>query len=101
MMDNSVKEEIKSQIIETFQQDKEIEKVVLWGSFLSSDEPNDIDLAIFQNSNKNYLSLALKYRKLLRVIAVQIPITLIPIVSSGSNDYLMNEINDGLVLSER
>ncbi|MBI5726661.1 MAG: nucleotidyltransferase domain-containing protein [Ignavibacteriales bacterium] len=101
MMDNSVKEAIKKQIIEAFRQDKEIEKVVLFGSFLSSDEPNDIDLAIFQNSNENYLSLALKYRKQLRAIAVQIPIDLIPIVSGRSNDFLMNEINCGLVLYER
>lgn len=100
-MDNSVKEAIKSQIIEAFRQEIEIQKVVLFGSFLSSDEPDDIDLAIFQNSNENYLSLALRYRKLLRAISIQIPIDLIPIVSGRSNDFLINEINEGLVLYER
>ncbi len=100
-IDFAVKNKIKTQISEIFRQENEIEKVVLFGSFLSSDEPNDIDLAIFQNSKDNYLTLALKYRKLLRKIVTPIPVDLIPITSGRNNDFTLFELKDGEVLYER
>lgn len=59
---SSQKEYIKSQIRERFSSEQEIQKIVLFGSFINSNNPNDIDIAVFQNSNEKYLSLALKYR---------------------------------------
>ena len=100
-MDFSIKNRIKEQIKEIFCKETEIDKIVLFGSFLYSDEPNDIDLAIFQNSRENYLTLSLKYRKLLRGISSPIPIDLIPIVSSRSNDFTLQELKDGEVIYER
>jgi len=32
----------------------EIQRIVLFGSFLHSSTPNDIDIAIFQDSNQKY-----------------------------------------------
>jgi hypothetical protein len=74
---------------------------VLFGSFLYSDEPNDIDLAIFQNSTENYLTLALKYRKLLRKMISPIPFDLVPIMSSQNNSFTEIELKDGEILYER
>ena len=100
-LDFAHKKSIKEQIREIFQHEDEIEKVVLFGSFLSSDDPNDIDLAIFQNSKDNYLTLSLKYRKLLRNINYLIPVDLIPISNGRQNDFTLVELKDGEVLYER
>ena len=50
---NSKKESIKSQIREKLSKEQEIQKIVLFGSFVNSDNPNDIDIAVFQNIMKN------------------------------------------------
>ena len=55
-----IKETIKSQLIEILRQEKEIEKIFIFGSFINSDNPQDLDVAIYQNSNETYLSLALR-----------------------------------------
>lgn len=60
------KANLKKYIAEQLSQEPEVEKVIIFGSFLKSNTPNDIDIAIFQNSCQTYLTLALKYRKLLR-----------------------------------
>ena len=87
---------IKSQL----SQFSEISKIVLFGSFVKSSEPNDIDIAIVQNSNDNYLKLSLKYRKVLRDLSKQIPLDIVPI-KQGANGIFLNEINKGLVIYER
>ena len=87
---------IKSQL----SQFSEISKIVLFGSFIKSSEPNDIDIAIVQNSNDNYLKLSLKYRKVLRDLSKQIPLDIVPI-KQGANGIFLNEINKGLVIYER
>lgn len=95
------KNKIKHQIREIFQQEKEIERIVLFGSFLTADDPRDLDIAVFQDSNDNYLTLSLRYRRLLRKLVIPIPVDLIPIVSGRSNDFTMSEIETGEVLYER
>jgi len=77
-----------------------LKKLFLFGSFLSSENPNDIDLAIFQNSNENYLTLSLRYRKLLRKINIPIPVDVIPLINGRSNDFTL-EIREGEILFER
>jgi len=52
---------------------------VIFGSFLDSEQPNDVDVAVFQDSQETYLNLALKYRKLIRNVIRQIPVDIIPI----------------------
>ena len=100
-LDYSVRNTIKAQIKEIFLGEKEIDKVMLFGSFLSSEDPNDIDIAIFQSSQEDYLTLSLKYRKLLRKIITPIPVDLVPIISGRNNDFTLYELKDGEILFER
>jgi hypothetical protein len=68
---------------------------------LKDRNPNDIDLAIFQNSNENYLTLSLKYRKAVREISKKIPIDIIPLLTDKYNEFIKNEIETGEVIFER
>jgi predicted nucleotidyltransferase len=89
------------EIIKCLKPEKEIERIIIFGSYLNSKNPNDIDIAIFQNSNEKYLSLAMKYRKLTRDIAQQIPVDIIPIKSNAPENSFMSEINAGELIYER
>ena len=73
------KNEIKRELISYLAPKKEIYKIVIFGSFITSSSPNDIDVAIFQNSNGNYLSLAMKYRRNTRKLSKKIPIDIVPL----------------------
>ena len=97
---NSQKELIKIQIREKLSKEQEIQKIVLFGSFVNSNNPNDIDIAIFQNSNEKYLSLSLKYRKLVREISRILPIDVIPLKTNVKGSFL-NEIESGETIYER
>ena len=94
------KEIIKGQIREKLSKEQEIQKIVLFGSFIKSKDPNDIDIAIFQNSNEAYLPLSLKYRKLVRNISKIIPIDIIPLKENLKGTFL-NEIYAGEIIYER
>lgn len=85
----------------TLRNEREIDKIIVFGSFINSETPNDIDLAIFQNSKDDYLTLSMKYRKMIRDISREIPIEVVPIISGRSNDFIMNEIETGEVIYER
>ena len=63
--------------------------------------PDVIDAAIFQDSEESYLSLAMKYRRLTRGIAKRIPVDIIPIKSSASNNSFLSEIEAGEIIYER
>ena len=91
---------IKEKLKESLSNEKEVSKIVVFGSFLKSNQPNDIDVAVFQNSQDKYLNLSLKYRKLTRDIAKIIPLDIIP-VNEASNGIFLNEINYGEVIYER
>jgi len=95
------KENIKKKIVEKLGHRKEIDKIIIFGSFVNSENPKDIDLAIFQNSDETYLSLSLKYRKAIREISKSIPVDVFPIISQRSNDFVLNEIESGEVIYER
>jgi len=95
------KEQLKEEIIQKLKTEKEIKKIVIFGSFLDSEKPNDIDLAVFQDSTETYLSLALRYRKLIRDIAQKIPIDIIPIRDNASGSSFLAEIEAGELIYER
>lgn len=99
-MNQKEKTYIKKRLNETLSKEKEISKIVVFGSFLNSKTPEDIDIAIFQNSEEKYLSLSLKYRKLTREIAKIIPLDIIPVRENSEGTFL-NEINRGEVIYER
>ncbi len=87
-------------IREKLSQCVEVDKVIVFGSFLSSSSPHDIDIAIIQNSNQNFLTLSLKYRKVLRELSQNIPLDIIPIKKNAQGVF-MQEINEGRVIYER
>jgi len=81
--------------------EKEVRKVVIFGSFLTSATPNDLDVAVFQDSDEPYLPLAMKYRRCLRPIADQIPIDVIPARPSGAGGPSSAEVQKGEVIHEQ
>lgn len=95
------KERIKKDLAAYLSREKEIRKVGVFGSFLTSATPNDLDVAIFQDSDELYLPLAMKYRRLLRPIADQIPVDVIPVRPSGACGQFLAEIQKGEVVYER
>ena len=101
ILSESEKRELKTNIANSLLSSSEIEKIIIFGSFLDSKSPNDIDVAIFQNSSESYLSLALKYRRLIREISKTIPVDVIPIKSGASNNFLIDEIEKGEVVYAR
>lgn len=100
LISTTQKERIKKKIREKLAGEPEVQKIVLFGSFLTSEQPNDIDIAIFQDSDKTYLPLALKYRKLVRDIAKILPVDVIPLKAAVKGP-LLHEIEAGEILYER
>jgi len=68
---------------------------------VTSENPNDIDIAIFQNSKDSYLTLAMKYRKLTRKLSQKIPLDIIPIKADACNSTFLSEIEAGELIYER
>ena len=99
-MENEFKELLKKELIKSLRDEKEIMKIILFGSFLKSDRPNDADIAIFQNSDEPYLALAMKYRRLTRKISKKIPLDIIPVKSDVKESSFLSEIESGEVIYE-
>lgn len=95
------KVEIKRQVAACLGREKEVRKIVIFGSFLTSLEPHDLDVAVFQESDEGYLPLALKYRRLTRSIAHKIPLDIIPLRVTGVFGPFLAEVEKGEVIYER
>lgn len=94
------KEILKRQIRNILSNEQEVQKILIFGSFIKSDTPNDIDIAVFQNSKGGYLTLSMKYRKLLRFLIATIPFDVIPVNSDAAGGFL-DHIENGDVIFER
>lgn len=94
------KDRIKKTLRTLLSAETEVIKIVIFGSFLSSDNPHDIDIAIFQDSNQKYIPLSMKYRRLTRQVARVLPIDIIPIKANSNNNFI-SEIEGGEVIYER
>ena len=101
MISEDEKQNLKRELVGCLQKEKEIRRVVIFGSFLNSSDPHDLDVAIFQDSNEAYLPLAMKYRKRTRRIARIISLDIIPIRHDASSGFMMDEIRQGEVIYER
>ena len=101
MVSKNDKQKLKNEIVEHLRSEKEISRIVIFGSFLDSPDPNDIDIAVFQDSGEQYLALAMKYRKRTRDISHIIPLDIIPIRNDAASGFLMDEIRMGEVIYER
>ncbi len=99
-MDVTVKKRYIDSIKERLMNFPEVEKIIIFGSFLRSEEPHDIDVAIVQNSKNEYLDLSLKYRKALRDIARKIPIDILPL-KKDYRSFFAEEIEKGTIIYER
>ena len=97
----TTKETVKKEIVEQLAKFPEVRKVVIFGSFLISEDPHDLDIAVFHDSDDSYYPLAMKYRKKLRSIADRIPIDIVPIRRSPEHGVFLQEIEKGEVLYER
>jgi uncharacterized protein len=97
---NKKKQNFINVIKEKLSQFSEVNKIVLFGSFVNSNNPDDIDIAIIQNSEENFLTLSLKYRKVLRELSKSIPLDIIPIKENKDGVFL-EEINKGQVVYEK
>ena len=100
-LQNETKKILKKEIADRLSEFPEVQRVVIFGSFLNSDYPHDLDIAIFQDSDESYYPLAMKYRRTLRAVANKIPIDVIPIRRSPEKGPFMQEIQMGEVLYER
>ena len=95
------KERLKEEIAARLAEFPEVQRVVVFGSFVTSDDPHDLDIAVFQDSDENYYPLAMKYRRSLRSVAKKIPLDVIPIRQSAGEGPFLQEIRKGEVLYER
>lgn len=94
------KEKIKRQIRNNLANEVEIQKIMIFGSFSKSNDPHDIDIAVFQNSREHYLDLSMKYRKLMRELINVIPYDIIPVMPDATGSFL-SDIKAGEVIYER
>ncbi|PKL37677.1 MAG: nucleotidyltransferase domain-containing protein [Spirochaetae bacterium HGW-Spirochaetae-1] len=99
-LNTTEKEMIKEDIISSLKTNKEVKKIIVFGSFFKTENPGDIDVALFEDSDDDYLTLALKYRKQLRKISKILPIDIIPL-KAGKESSFLDEINHGTVIYER
>ena len=79
----------------------EVRRIVVFGSFLTSDSPHDMDVAVFQESDEPYVQLAMKYRRHTRPVARHIPLDIIPIRKTAASSPLLKAIETGETIYER
>lgn len=99
-MDTKIKNDLMREVARCLGQASEIRKIVVFGSFLHSESPNDMDVAIFQDTDEPYLPLALKYRRMAQPVSNSIPLDIVP-VRPGASGPMMEEIGKGEVIYER
>ncbi len=87
-MTNIDKEKILNELKSNLLSDESIEKIIIFGSFTNSDSPNDIDVALFSNSNEDYLTIVMRYKKLIRNTNIKIPVDIIPVSKKTDKDSL-------------
>jgi predicted nucleotidyltransferase len=95
------KSRIKDDLVRLLKGQSEIARVVVFGSFLHSDSPHDLDIAIFQDSEESYLELAMRYRKLTRDISRILPVDIFPIRLDAQDSSFLAEVESGELIYER
>jgi uncharacterized protein len=100
VLDVQQKQSLKDELIACLSGDKEIRRIVVFGSFVNSSTPEDMDVAVFQDSSESYLSLAVKYRAQTRSISRRIPLDIIPLRANVSDDPFLKEVERGETVYE-
>jgi predicted nucleotidyltransferase len=101
VISNEQKLTLKKEIVNCLAGQREIRKIVVFGSFNYSSEPHDLDVAVFQDSNEPYLALAMKYRRMTRSISSRIPMDIIPLKAGVRNDSFLSGIEAGEAIYEK
>ncbi len=101
MFTEQQKQSLKQQLVSLLETEREVCRVVIFGSFLSSHDPHDVDVAVFQDSDEKYLPLAMKYRRKTHDIARSIPLDNLPLKAGAQGGVFMDEIEQGEVIYER
>lgn len=99
-MTGETKEKVKREIAAGLSGFSEVRRVVIFGSFVTSDAPRDLDIAVFQDSEEGYYALARKYRRTLRNVSRIIPLDVIPVRPNPGQDPFLKEIEKGEVVYE-
>ena len=95
------REILKRKVVECLVGEPEITQVVIFGSFLHSGDPHDMDIAVFQDGNEKYIPLAMKYRRMLEPVAREIALDVFPLRPSTAENSFLREIKTGEVVYER
>ena len=95
------RDELKRQVVACLHNEPEVRRIVPFGSFVASPSPQDVDVAVFQESEEGYLPLALKYRRLLRPVASRIPVDVIPLRAHDPVGAFLREIEQGKIVYVR
>ena len=101
MFTEQEKESLKQRLVGSLKMEREVCRIVIFGSFVNSDDPHDMDVAVFQDSDEKYLPLAMKYRRKTRDIARIIPMDILPLKAGIRGEVFMDEIEHGEVIYER
>ena len=101
MFTEQQKRALKQKLVSLLESEREVCRIVIFGSFLSSNDPQDIDIAIFQDSDEKYLPLAMKYRRKTRDIARRIPLDILPLKAGVQGEVFIDEIERGEIIYER
>ncbi|MBN2315832.1 MAG: hypothetical protein JXM79_18020 [Sedimentisphaerales bacterium] len=101
MLTEQQKQVLKQRLVSSLKAEEEVCRIIIFGSFVTSDDPHDLDVAVFQDSNEKYLPLAMKYRRRTRDIARLIPMDILPLKAGAQGEMFLEEIERGEVIYER
>jgi hypothetical protein len=101
MLSEKQKRALMDELAALLAEEREVCRIVIFSSFLHSDTPHDLDVAVFQDSEEAYLPLALKYRRKTRRIARTIPLDIVPLRAGAKDGSFLDEIERSEVIYER
>ena len=101
VLDQMEKEGLKRELVSCLASDREVQRIVIFGSFNTSENPADMDVAVFQSSAEPYIPLAMKYRRQTRSVARRIPLDIVPLRAGVHQGSLLKEIEAGETVYER
>jgi predicted nucleotidyltransferase len=92
---------LKQELVSCLSCEQEISKIIIFGSFLRSDDPHDMDVAVFQDSQEDYLALAMKYSRKTRAISRRIPLEIFPVKNNLYSQAFLSLVQSGEVIYEK
>ena len=101
MFTEQQKQVLRQRLVSLLKTEEKVCRIIIFGSFVTSDDPYDLDVAVFQDSNEKYLPLAMKYRRKTRDIARLIPMDILPLKAGVHREIIPDEIERGEVIYER